>query len=106
MNILKYGCYNFDFSKVKPDDAGLKIREIERKLAAIGLFPNGEREIVKCIEDNHLDVSQFDFPCGSFEVFKTDVSNGKYDFDMSILSDDERNQLFSDFDGGKFNVTY
>ena len=53
---------------------------------------NGD-EIVRVIEDNHVDTSKIGFPDGSYDVFKELVQNGRYnvpDYHDAVITNEER----------------
>ncbi len=61
------------------------------------------RVMVKIIEENNLDKSQFDFPYGSFEEFKKHVLNGEYDDDFVInfMTKDDVNDMIKSIEDGR-----
>lgn len=53
---------------------------------------NGD-EIIRAIENNHVDVSKLKFPDGSYDAFKESVQNGRYDvpdYHDAVITDEER----------------
>ena len=60
------------------------------------------RDVVKCIDDNHLDISSFAFPYGiSYSEFKKNALDGKYDVPSAIATDEEIHRLEDDVKTGK-----
>lgn len=59
----------------------MKMSRIENMLEYMGYGVNTGKDVVNAIEQNHLDLSQFDFPYGSFEAFKEHALVGEFDFD-------------------------
>lgn len=89
----------------KPSKEELQIRKLHRKIDDMGYDYENEQDIVKIIEKDNLDVSQFEFPGGSFESYKQDVLDGKYDLDMSCFGTEESDkQLKRDLKSGKLFV--
>lgn len=50
---------------------------IVRKLNKLGYECDGRYDIIRCIEQYHVDVSQFEFPDGNYELFKENFLLGK-----------------------------
>lgn len=66
----------------KPDyDNDTKMSRIESILLQLGYRTDTGKDVIDAIEQNHLDLSQFDFPYGSFEAFKEHALSGEFDFD-------------------------
>ncbi len=50
-------------------------------------------EVIRVIENNHVDVSKIKFPDGSYDAFKESVQNGRYDvpdFHDAVITGEER----------------
>lgn len=60
-----------------------KMYGVKSDLRDMQYVVNSAREAVSIIEQNNLDLSQFDFPYGSFEAFKEHTLAGEFDFDES-----------------------
>lgn len=102
----------WDFGSIHkgPSEEELKIREmmriVDEKLFSMGFYPEDEWGVVKCIEENHLDVSQFDFPGGSFEMFRINVLAGKYDVKIYYMTEERKREIEEGIASGKYTVTY
>lgn len=59
-----------------------KMSRLEIMLCDLGYDVDTGKDIVDAIEQHHLDLSQFDFPYGSFEAFKEHALAGEFDFDV------------------------
>lgn len=92
---------SLDRPKYKTPEYIIKAGVIMRCLDRMGYFCDDEHGIVRIIEENKLDVCQFDFPGGSFEQFKQDVANGKYDIQPKFSTNDSREQRKKDIASGK-----
>lgn len=92
----------------KPSKERLQLNNIFWLLNKTGYDCEDERDIVKIIEENNLDVSQFEFPGESFEKFKQDVLDGKYDSKEypDKMTDEEVEQMEKDIASGKSYVIY
>ena len=55
---------------------------IIRSLLRLGYDIDTERDAVKTIESEGVEKFNFDYPYGSFEVFKQHVLAGEFDFDI------------------------
>lgn len=64
-------------------EALIAIYRVMVKLDDMGYYAKSIRDVVKIIEENNIDISGFDFPGESFEKFKQDVVDGKYDLDKT-----------------------
>lgn len=68
----------------------VRMNNLENTLADMWFSVTTGKDVVDIIEQNHLDLSQFDFPYDSFEVFKEHALSGEFDVDVSkILSSRE-----------------
>ena len=59
----------------------LKAISVENVLINMGYSVSTMKDTVVVIEENNLDQSLFDFPYGSFDVFKKHALAGEFDFD-------------------------
>lgn len=60
------------------------------------------RDVVKCIEDNHLDAFMFDFPDNmDYSEFKDKVLAGEYDIPETRVTDEKRARLDAAVKAGK-----
>lgn len=59
-----------------------KIYTIIRALQDAGYNVDSVRGIIDVIEHNHIDISKFDFPYCSFDVFKEHTLIGEFDIDV------------------------
>lgn len=67
----------------KPSNQNImKMITIEHLLNSMGFPVKTGKDVVDIIEKNHPDLSQFDFPYGSFEAFKEHALAGEFDFDV------------------------
>lgn len=94
LNILSY----------EPSKEELLINHIYWVLGNMGYDCEDKRDIVKIIEKNNLDVSELEFPGGSFEKFKQDALDGKYDYVSHSMTSEERKQLKKKWKAGKIYV--
>lgn len=95
-----------DLPKYEPPKYMLLIDDIMRKLYAMGYFCEDEHDIVKHIEENNIDASQFEFPEGDYEKFKENLDAGEYDVNIHWMTDEHREQLKRDLAAGKISITY
>ena len=79
---------------------------IMRKLYTMGYFCEDEHDIVKYIDENNIDASQFEFPEGDYTKFKDNLDAGKYDVNIHWMTDEHREQLKRDLTVGKISITY
>lgn len=79
----------------------LQINHIYWVLGNMGYDCEDERDIVKIIEENNLDISELEFPGGSFEKFKQDALDGKYDRQPRFATKESREQRKKDLVAGK-----
>lgn len=70
-----------DFPKLEYNN-NTKMSRIENILLYLGYCTDTGKDVVDAIEQNHLDLSQFDFPYGSFEAFKEHALAGEFDIDV------------------------
>lgn len=87
-------------------ESDAQILAVIRKLEMMGYDCQDEYDIVRCIEMHCLDVSQFQFPGGSYEVFRKNVNDGKYDVMLDFVSKEELEQSQKDVYSGKTFVVY
>lgn len=92
----------------KPSEKWSKVNRIVCTLTRQGYVCDDARDAIKIIESNHLDKSQFEYPFGSYDVFKTHVLSGDYDFDEEsvLMTDEEHEQLQKEVAEGRLWVTY
>lgn len=91
----------------EPSKEELQLNHIYWVLGNMGYDCEDERDIVKIIEKNNLDISELEFPGGSFEKFKQDALDGKYDLDESIfMTDEQREELQRKLKNGEISITY
>lgn len=55
---------------------------LENMLDDLGYCTDTGKDVVDAIEQNNLDLSQFEFPYGSFEAFKEHALDGEFDMDV------------------------
>ena len=79
---------------------------IMRKLYAMGYFCEDEHDIVKYIEENNIDASQFEFPEGDYKKFKENLDAGKYDVPDMTMSGEKWEQLQKNVSDGKVEIIY
>lgn len=79
---------------------------IMRRLYAMGYFCEDEYDIVKYIEENNIDASQFEFPEGNYEKFKENLNTGKYEVNVHWMTNEDREQLKRDLAAGKISIMY
>ena len=101
MALPKLSLLNYELPK---DSLLLDI--IMRKLNAMGYWCEDEHDIIKYIEQYHLDTSQFEFPDGDYDTFKKNLMAGKYDVEIHFMTDEYREQSKRDVESGKIWVTY
>lgn len=93
--------------KHKPSETCLKSHHIIYVLQEMGYDVGDERDAIHVIETFGLDKQQFDFPYGSYDVFKSHVLAGDYDVNVKsrIMSKERREELRKDVEEGKLWVT-
>lgn len=86
---------NSDKYKLSKDE--LKMRRkaalIVNALCEMGYDVGNEREAVQIIEKDNLDKFQFDYPYGSYDLFKKHVLNGEFDVSIHIGSKKEHDEF-------------
>lgn len=70
-----------DFPKLEYNN-NTKMSRIENILLYLGYCTDTGKDVVDAIEQNNLDLSQFEFPYGSFEAFKEHALAGEFDMDV------------------------
>ena len=100
----------FEEKPYKPSDDDLKLTHIEYVLHQKGYEFDGVRSLIDVIERLAIDVSQFEFPFGSYDSFKERVLNGEYDmYEDSVtncMTEAECARIDKDIVEGKIWVTY
>lgn len=93
--------------KHKPSEERVKAHYIIYILQEMGYDVRSERDVIHVIETFNLDKKQFDFPYGSYDVFKSHVLAGDYDVNVKsrIMSKERREALRKDVEEGKLWVT-
>lgn len=97
----------FDLPKYKSSERDLKRDIVFRKLYDMDYNVLNERHAIHIIEEYNIDKTQFDWPYGSFEVFKQHVLAG--DFDRKITTEitkEQHDQFKKDVKEGKLFVMY
>lgn len=94
--------------KTKISETELKLSKLESILNNMGYICDGSKDVVRIIEQYSLDKTQFDFPFGSFDVFKEKVLDGFFDEDFTsrCLTKEQSDKLQQDISEGKIWVTY
>lgn len=94
--------------KHKVDENEIKLCAIEDSLNDMGYLCDGSKSVIKVIEDNNLDKSQFDFPYGSFDKFKESVEQDAFNEygRVGFLTKSESDKLHKDISEGKIWITY
>lgn len=95
-----------DLPKYEPPKHMLLIDNVRRKLYAMGYPCVDKRDIVKYIEENNLDISQFEFPEGDYEKFKENLDAGAYDVEIRVVSDEELARDQEKLRNGELYVMY
>lgn len=79
MNLNDFPKPNYD---VEGDRNIVRMNDLENALYDMGFSVDTGKDVIDAIEQNHLDLSQFDFPYGSFEVFREHALSGEFDIDV------------------------
>lgn len=95
-----------DLPKYEPPKHMLLIDNVRQKLYAMGYPCVDKRDIVKYIEENNLDISQFEFPEGDYEKFKENLDAGAYDVEIRVVSDEELARDQEKLRNGELYVMY
>lgn len=87
---------------VSEDENKLDVLEIALQKQGYSDCEN-PRDMIKIIDLFGLDTSQFDFPYGSYEAFKTHVLSGEYDdmFDIDFTSKEKFEAMKRDIEEGR-----
>ena len=77
-------------------------------LISMGYAIHRTRDVIRVIENENLDRSQFDFPYGSFEIYKQHVLDGEFDIDATkhLMPDEIQSQLQQVADDDQLWTTY
>lgn len=95
-----------DLPKYEPPKYMLLIDDIKQKLYTMGYLCQDKHDIVKHIEENNIDISQFEFPEDNYEKFKENLNAGKYDVEIRIVSDEEWEQDQEKLRKGELYIMY
>lgn len=92
----------------KPNENELKLCKLEDDLLQMGYECGDIASIISIIESEKLDISQFDFPFGSFAEFKNHMHDDCFGDNTQVrfLTKAESEQLHRDIAEGKIWVTY
>ena len=84
---------NRQLYKISENDKKLDMLEV--CLHKMGYVCDEPRDMLKIIDVCKLDKSQFDFPYGSYEMFKLHVLKGDYDddFTLKLMTSEELKDL-------------
>ena len=95
-------------SNHKPSKETSSLNHIIYVLRGRGYDVDDARSVVNVIESLKLDISEFDFPYGSFDEFKKHVSNGAFDVDIDavLMSDEHCRQLDAKIMASELWLTY
>lgn len=94
--------------KHKPSEKWFKVNYIVRVLVRAGYDVGDARDVIRVIEENNLDKSQFEYPYDSYDEFKKHVLAGDYDIDVAamLMTNEERKQLQKDIAEGRLWLTH
>lgn len=94
--------------KHKGSEEHLKAHYIIYILQDMGYDAGNERDVIHIIEIFGLDTSQFDFPYGSYDIFKSHVLAGEYDVDVKsrLMTNERREELQKAMKESRLWVTY
>lgn len=69
---------------------------------------DGARDIIRVIEENHLNKSQFEYPYNSYDEFKKHVLAGDYDIDVDsmLMTNKERKERNHRIKEGKTCISF
>ena len=97
----------FKHTKTQHDKDMDKIYEIIEHLYNMGYtYCENEHDIIKIIETDNIDISQFNFPENNYEKFKQNVQKHKYEIQLNIMTKEDEQQLKSDLKNKKINIMY
>ena len=84
-------------SEHKVNEKWWKVNYIVRTLVRAGYDIGDARDVIRIIESENLDKSQFDYPYASYDEFKKHVLLGEFDIDIDIdsmmMAKERRKQL-------------
>lgn len=97
-----------NLARHKVSEEHLKAHHIIYILQDMGYDVGNEREAIHIIETFGLDTSQFDFPYGSYDIFKFHVLVGEYDVDVKsrLMTNERREELQKAVKESRLWVTY
>ena len=92
----------------KVNEKWWKVNYIVRTLVRAGYDIGDARDVIRIIESENLDKSQFDYPYASYGEFKKHVLLGEFDIDVDsmMMTKERRAQLDKDVREDKLEIIY
>lgn len=78
-----------------------QINDIMVSLYEMGYLCDDVDTMIDIIDKNQIDTTSFDFPDGSYAVFKQNFFNHKYDVVSHVMTNDDCTCLENDIKSGK-----